>query len=60
MIRIEMEMPKSCYDCPFNFGEYYKEYYEKRWCKLTYKSMKRDNYKKRPKECPLKEESELQ
>lgn len=56
MIRIEMEMPESCYDCPFNDGEYEIACYEKRYCKCTGHAMKKDWYKKRPKECPLKEE----
>ncbi len=51
-----VDPPKSCYDCPFNAGEYEPAYYEKRYCSLIKGfDMKPSYYKKRPKECPIKE-----
>lgn len=55
MIQIPIEMPKTCYECRFNAGEYSPEYYEKRYCDITGKSMAKRNYKVRPDVCPLKE-----
>lgn len=51
-----MDMPKSCLDCPLNNGEYAVENYEKRYCAITYHEMRKSDYKKKPKDCPLKSE----
>lgn len=54
MIIIENDtVPKSCYDCPFNVGEYTPDEYEKRHCDLTGKSTIKTDYDKKPKACPL-------
>ena len=50
-----LDMPKSCYPCTFNRGEYTPEYYEKRYCDITGHAISKKDYKKRPKDCPLME-----
>jgi len=55
MIAIDMEMPKNCYECPMNQGEYTPNEIEKRYCHLTGQSFSNSNYKKRPTSCPMKE-----
>ena len=50
-----MEMPKSCLDCPLNTGEYSVECYEKRYCAITHEGMRKVDYKRKPKTCPLKQ-----
>ena len=52
----DMEMPKSCYECPLNHGEYSPECYEKRSCAITGHGMRKKNYKNRPNDCPLHEQ----
>lgn len=53
VIAKNMNMPKSCYECPFNRSEYGVEYYEKAYCILTKEGMTKGHYKKRPSTCPL-------
>lgn len=53
MVSINIEMPKNCFECRFNAGEYTKEYYEKRYCLIDSHAIKLADYKKRPKDCPL-------
>ena len=55
MIQIPIEMPKTCYECRFNVGEYSPEFYEKRHCDITGKGITKRSYKTRPSICPLKE-----
>lgn len=54
MIMVDIDMPKNCYECDFNGGEYGPDYPEKCSCKLTGRGMSKKDYKKRPKDCPLK------
>ena len=56
MIKIDIQMPKHCGECHFNEGEYGREYYEKCSCQITGHGMRKSDYKRRPKDCPLKEE----
>ena len=51
----DMLLPKSCYECPLNTGEYSPAEYEKRYCAITDRSMYLSDYKKRPSDCPLVE-----
>ena len=53
MIYVDMEMPKNCYECPMNQGEYTPAEIEKRFCHITRKAFKTSNYKRRPKDCPM-------
>ena len=46
MIQIDIEMPKTCCDCPLHDGEY-------GWCNLNYDITM--DCEERPKECPLHE-----
>lgn len=48
MIVIDMELPKNCYECPMNFGEYTPNEIEKRYCYLAHKHFTKGDYKKRP------------
>ena len=50
---VEIKEPKSCRECFFNVGEYDVDYYEKHYCKNTGHQMTKQDYKKRPKDCPL-------
>lgn len=55
MIMVDAPMPKNCYECPMNYGEYTPNEIEKRYCYLTHKDFTIGDYKKRPtKKCPLK------
>ena len=56
MLVVDVEMPRSCYDCPLNQGEYGKDYYEKCSCYITRHRMAKKDYKKRPVDCPLHEQ----
>jgi hypothetical protein len=51
----DLDMPKSCFECDFNRGEYGRDCYEKCSCTLTSHQMNLKDYKCRPKECPLVE-----
>lgn len=54
MIAVEgMDMPKSCYECDFNVGEYTRDYWEKRYCVRTGSGMTKTSNKRRNKDCPL-------
>ena len=46
MIQIDIEMPKTCLECPLHDGEY-------GWCNLNYDITM--DCEERPKECPLHE-----
>ena len=50
-----IHIPKSCFECDFNRGEYSRDCYEKRYCILTFHGMNLRDYKYRPKDCPLVE-----
>ena len=54
MIQIDMEIPKSCADCPL-FGSEDDNYYW-RWCKITDSVIRKTTCgKRRLDDCPLKE-----
>lgn len=55
MIVIDMELPKSCLECPMNHGEYTPNEIEKRYCCLNHYQFSKGDYKKRPTSCPMKE-----
>lgn len=50
---IDIDMPKNCYECFMNKGEYTPNEIEKRYCYLTSKPLNKSNYKRRPQNCPL-------
>ena len=54
-----MKMPENCHKCILNRGEYGPENYEKCICIITGHGMRKIDYKKRPKDCPLHELNEL-
>ena len=54
MIQIEMEVPKNCYECPMNKGEYSPAEIEKRSCCLLHEGFKKKDYTKRKANCPIK------
>lgn len=54
-IVIDIDMPKNCYECFMNVGQYSPNEIEKRRCDLTGKPFNKSNYKRRPQSCPLTE-----
>lgn len=58
MIQIPMDMPKTCYECYFNQGEYTPDEYEKRSCCLKHRPLYKKDYKNRPKDCPIVEKKQ--
>lgn len=58
MILVPIDMPKNCHECLFNHGEYGPDYYEKCSCMIIHHYMRKIDYKRRPKDCPLKKADE--
>ena len=56
MIKVDLDMPKSCYECPFNkASEYSIDCYEKCSCFINGHNMSLTDYKSRPHDCPLED-----